>query len=244
MADGTCSVPGCERKRGGRGLCDSHYVRLKNDGDVHADVPIRDYRTATCSVFNCGRKHYGRGLCQMHWSRARRTGDIYPAVAGRSYRPVGMTLAETFHHFMPGLPPETECWEWTGSLNGAGYGTIRMVDRKIPAHRVAYELFVGSIPDGLIICHHCDNPPCCNPRHLYPGTHVDNAHDMVMRGRNHVVSLPGSVNPAAKISAEDAASIRRIYAQGGVIQKDLAEMFGITQTTVSAIVRGKSWRSA
>lgn len=82
---------------------------------------------------------------------------------------------------------ETGCWEWQKKRDQRGYGrlTIRInkKHKKAFVHRYAYELFVGPIPDGLIICHHCDNPPCCNPDHLYAGTHADNTADKIARGR-------------------------------------------------------------
>lgn len=76
-----------------------------------------------------------------------------------------------------------ECWIWTGRRGPRGYGRFRIGSKAPGAHRVAYELTYGPIPDELIVCHHCDNPPCVRPDHLFLGTHLDNAADRDSKGR-------------------------------------------------------------
>lgn len=87
-----------------------------------------------------------------------------------------------------------ECWEWKGSRLQKGYGTMPCWPFKRPAlaHRVSWEIHNGNIPDGLIVCHRCDNPPCVNPAHLFLGSHQDNLRDMVKKGRQ----VLGDGNPA------------------------------------------------
>jgi hypothetical protein len=77
------------------------------------------------------------------------------------------------------------CWPWTGATFHWGHGAVKVNGRPWGAHRIAWELTRGPIPDGLLICHHCDNPPCCNPAHLFVGTHthLDNVRDMDAKGR-------------------------------------------------------------
>lgn len=80
--------------------------------------------------------------------------------------------------------PETGCWDWiSGSRCHGGYGTVRTDGKKRLAHRVSYEVFVGPIPEGKIVCHSCDNRMCVNPEHLWIGTQKDNVKDMLDKGR-------------------------------------------------------------
>jgi len=76
---------------------------------------------------------------------------------------------------------ETGCWEWTGRTL-KGYGVLKIGRTQWYAHRASYRVRVGEIPKGMMICHHCDNPPCINPAHLYAGTALDNARDFKERG--------------------------------------------------------------
>lgn len=81
---------------------------------------------------------------------------------------------------------ESDCWEFKGASGDAGHGHLGpsgASQRHHQAHRVAWEFFYGPIPDGLYVCHHCDNPPCCNPAHLFLGTQADNMRDMIRKGR-------------------------------------------------------------
>ena len=77
------------------------------------------------------------------------------------------------------------CWEWDGYKNSAGYGVLSYQSQMYLAHRLAYETWIGPIPDGLLVCHTCDNPPCINPDHLYVGTQQDNMKDMAKRKRSY-----------------------------------------------------------
>jgi hypothetical protein len=124
------------------------------------------------------------------------------------------------------------CWLWTASLNGGGYGTINAGGRGRPllAPRVSWELHNGPILDGLFVCHHCDNRRCVRPDHLFLGSAIDNMQDMKRKGR-HVGNR--------KITRQQVAEIRRLYAAGGISQEKLGERFGITQGAVWLIVNNK-----
>lgn len=75
------------------------------------------------------------------------------------------------------------CWEWTLLRNPQGYGNTTCGTIRSSAHRISYAAFNGPVPAGLVVCHHCDNPPCINPAHLYIGTQEENAHDCMEKGR-------------------------------------------------------------
>jgi HNH endonuclease len=79
--------------------------------------------------------------------------------------------------------PEHSCWEWTASKFRDGYGQIKVNRKNKKAHRIAYELFKGPIPENMLVCHTCDNPGCVRPEHLFLGTALDNSHDMINKGR-------------------------------------------------------------
>ena len=82
------------------------------------------------------------------------------------------------------IPNEaTGCWEWSGSKNRNGYGQVRRWSKIEKAHRLAFEIANGDVPCGMLVCHHCDNPSCVNPSHLYAGTPLDNVVDRRVRGR-------------------------------------------------------------
>ena len=143
------------------------------------------------------------------------------------------------------------CWEWKASRSRQGYGQFGM-DRggprwsNSPAHRVAWEFTYGPIPSGLLICHRCDNPPCCNPEHLFLGTVSENAVDSVAKGRwmvhRHRNQPCGERNINAKLTEAAVRDIRRRYAEGGISQQTLADEYGVGQTKISAVVRRQTWR--
>ncbi len=92
------------------------------------------------------------------------------------------TNDERLSKFLPDRPVG-ECWIWLGSKNAGGYGQARWDGTTRLAHRYVYTMLVGAIPDGMVLRHSCDNPPCCNPDHLLVGTNLDNRRDSVERGR-------------------------------------------------------------
>jgi hypothetical protein len=129
------------------------------------------------------------------------------------------------------------CWLWTGGLLKTGYGSIRDNGKALRAHRVAYELLVGQIPDGMLLRHSCDNPKCVNPAHLIPGTAAQNSQDALDRGR----AIVGEAHHNAKIPNHAIATIRAALA-AGVPGKYLAKQFGVDPTVISRIKLNKKWK--
>lgn len=138
------------------------------------------------------------------------------------------------------------CWEWTGSKR-CGYGRMIIGSRKngtrrsVSAHRVSYELTYGEIPDGMEVCHKCDNPCCVNPNHLFLGTRQDNIDDRERKGRNKPPI--GEKNGRAKLTKTDVLEIIERRAQGVSFQK-LANEYGVCKKTVQDAVNGKHWKCA
>jgi len=124
---------------------------------------------------------------------------------------------------------ESGCHEWTSVINRGGYGKFHFEGRQDVAHRVAYRLFVGD-PGKLAVLHKCDNRKCVNPDHLFVGTGADNVKDMDSKGRRGTKS---------KLTDANVAEIKRLISER-YSQQEVAEQFGINQTTVSRIVLGKT----
>ncbi len=150
-------------------------------------------------------------------------------------------LAARFWSYVDKRGPD-ECWPWIAGTFSNGYGQFRFGHRKVKAHRVAYELVVGQL-GKLNGCHACDNPPCCNPSHVFPGTSLDNARDRDAKGRGSRLghSLPGVLNPAAKLTRDEVERIRVARIAGETL-RDIAITHGISPSQVRNIVTRTSWR--
>ena len=127
------------------------------------------------------------------------------------------------------------CWIWQGCPT-KGYGTISVDGRKQYAHRVSFELSVGPIPIGMFVCHSCDTPLCVNPAHLFLGTPAQNSADMVRKGRSGAMRRFCEDNPFAKLTANDVANIKRIYANGGTSMAKIAALYRVNPTTIYSAV--------
>lgn len=132
------------------------------------------------------------------------------------------------------------CWPWNGARYKAGYGRIRRGKVQRAAHREAFAIAFGQdVPANLAVCHRCDNPPCCNPAHLFVGTIADNNHDRHAKGRDG--RMLGEQHPRAKLLASDVVEMRRMRAAGAIF-KEIGARFGVTTQAAYLAVSGKSWR--
>lgn len=138
-----------------------------------------------------------------------------------------------------------ECWPWIGEKTYHGYGRFTLLTgaknraTRI-AHRMAWEYSMGPIPKGLECCHHCDNRPCCNPRHLFIGTHKDNMEDAINKGR--LWAVHGDKQGSAKLTDKKVASIRAMYIPGIVSMKSLANLFGVSEKAIFVIIHRQGWK--
>jgi hypothetical protein len=137
------------------------------------------------------------------------------------------------------LSDEESCWLWVGFTHPGGYGHLTISGKLHKAHRLSYEVHKSAIPDGMHVCHTCDNPSCINPDHLFLGTHDDNMKDKARK--NRTAPMQGTLNPQSRLSDWMVADIirRRRSGESGV---SVAARFGISPCTVSAIVTGRNWK--
>lgn len=137
---------------------------------------------------------------------------------------IGLSFREWFWTNLDVSGGATACWMWRGGATAAGYPNVLVDGVHKPAHRVAYELAKGTIPAGMFICHTCDNPRCCNPAHLWVGTHNDNMADMVAKGRAN------GGRPSTVAEAELPGIIDRLNAGESVSQ--IARDMGVDHNAI------------
>ena len=135
------------------------------------------------------------------------------------------------------------CWVWTAS-GAAGYGRIKepKSNRLMLAHRIAYEMAHGNVPDGLLVCHTCDNRKCVNPAHLFAGTQNENMQDASRKGRIVLRDQNGELNSLAKLTESKVIAIRALWTSGNVTQKELAGAFHVSRGAINNVVNWYTWR--
>ena len=153
------------------------------------------------------------------------------------------------------MVPWSGCWLWDRALTSRGYGNIskkiKCRQRWFPAHALAYEAFVGTVPDGLILRHKCDVPACVNPDHLEVGTQADNIRDMVERGRSTRGERNGTRTKPERVARGERAGgakltearVRRVFEMraAGMLLREIGAELGVSLPTVCRILSGKAW---
>lgn len=142
---------------------------------------------------------------------------------------------KTHHGFWGGVEKRSRnsCWLWKRAISSHGYGTLSVNRRPFGAHRMAWILSKGPIPDGLMVCHRCDNPPCCNPKHLFIGTHLDNMADRQVKGK-YLTRLTGHPRAKLKGSALKRFALR---IRNGELPCHIASEFGIHCATACRVAK-------
>lgn len=193
-----------------------------------------------CSYDGCHKPHVAKGLCRSHYQRWRKTGD--PEGGSRRVQCGDNLLDKVTQKFVRGVRKLANgCWTCdTAYRTVHGYLAVQITENGIQhafkAHRFSYEHFVGKIPDEMLVCHKCDNPSCCNPRHLFLGSQSDNMRDMVAKCRG----LVGAKNPNTKFSEDDILHIYECIDRG-MSRKKIAEIYGVASVTISHIATGRNW---
>lgn len=169
----------------------------------------------------CDSEAIGRKLCRNHYNRMRYAKRLH------EFPIVGPN--DVFHHKYKKL--DSGCWEWSGTKNGYGYGIFLLPGEKpVRAHRYMFELVNGPIPEGMVIMHKCDNPPCVNPDHLQLGTKDDNNKDTAKKRRHNY----GLAHWRGKLSDEQVSAIKTDTRS----QIDIAKEYGVHPSHISRIKSG------
>lgn len=179
-----------------------------------------------CSEENCQHPVMARGLCNNHYHTQRRKG-----LALLPKKSAWDTLDKSQNN--------DGCWLWTRSKTGGGYGVTTYKGKTTSSHRVSWEETYGPVPEGLFVLHRCDNPPCCNPAHLFLGTHLDNMRDKTLKNRNNAAR--GEKSGKSILTDDNVTQMRRLRNQGYTL-KMLGDRFKISMSTVSIVCRGHTWR--
>lgn len=141
------------------------------------------------------------------------------------------------------IDKETGCWNWTGGCNTKGYGQVRHNGTQSKVHRLAYQHYLGLIPEGYFVCHKCDNPKCFNPDHLFIGTALDNNRDRELKGRgvmHGVVLLKGASHMKSKLTEAEILEIRSIGSKMNM--SETARQFGVSKQAIRSILHKQTWK--
>lgn len=182
-----------------------------------------------CSVPGCSAHVEAHGLCNKHYLRKRTHGTEYWSPPTFEQR------------FWSRVEKSDGCWLWTGKPCGKGYGSLRSNNVRYYAHRASWIIHRGPIPPQMCVLHRCDNPPCVNPAHLFLGSLADNVRDMVEKGRQSSMPMPGEANGFSRFTDNDIREMRR-QRKGGDLLATIARRFSTSQEYVSLIVKRKAWK--
>lgn len=151
-----------------------------------------------------------------------------------------------YDNFWKHVNKKDGCWEWIGSKDKRGYGSFGLNGKTTSAHRVSWLIHFGEIPNRMFVCHHCDNPSCVNPSHLFLGTQKDNIQDMIKKKRYHKQTCwknaIGEKHPSSKLTNEQVRIIRNLYTQGNLSTYSLGTLYKVDAMTIWYIIRNKTYK--
>lgn len=215
-----CKVEGCNKIHLAKGYCHNHYVKYGQE--------------KKCSFSGCDKNHHAKGYCITHYARHRINGDqITRQRWGKDYTSLEDYLNKNHQKEAGG------CWVWTGSFSKRNYGFVGnySLAKKLKiytAHRLSFMIHKGVIPEGMLVCHACDNPPCINPSHLFLGTHQDNMKDMDSKNRRKVHRGDKSVK--AKLTKDEAIYI--LQNMETISAWELSTKFNVCRQTIQNVWLG------
>lgn len=152
---------------------------------------------------------------------------------------VKQSLSQGYERFVD--PQPNGCWGWKGCVSkNPGYGQFRSNMDKVRAHVVSWLIFRGSIPEGMCVCHTCDNRICSNPSHLFLATDFENNLDMIEKGRSPILRKKGEENPNSKLDEPKVKQIIEML-NSGISQKKISEQFDVSHQLISLIKTRKAW---
>jgi hypothetical protein len=190
-----------------------------------------NFRDLSCTKLcaSCGASFARDKRCTWkHWEKAKFCSrECYGKANARRLEDIRLPMLEKFSQQ---VRVTDGCWEWTGLKDKDGYGLFPYMGIQHRANKIALELDGRPVPTGMYACHHCDNPPCVRPDHLYPGTPKQNMADAVARKR---------MNPKTKLTADEVRAIRREVGT----HEQIAKTFNISRANVSLIREGRTWRN-
>lgn len=229
IRDKICTVNGCDRLHYGLGLCAAHYKRMRKYGNPLGESPKKT--RSVCNVPSCNKPRRGLGYCSAHYWRFKQYGD---ALAGRIQH--GEPLAWLLDNLKS--PDPDECIIWPYATDGKhGYGRVLFEGKYWNTHRLALCLFTDQWPDRkTFVCHKpivCHNPSCVNPHHLRFDTPASNTHDRKADG----TACLGIQSPLSKLTNENVIDIF----QSKLPTKTLAEIYGVSKSSIVQIKAGKTW---
>lgn len=197
---------------------------------ANESLPNSNHNQQLCSVDGCANIRESRGWCPKHYARWRKHGD-----ASINLNPPPVS-PETFWAKVEIKDDSDQCWEWVAGRDDKGYGNAWFDGKCVKAHRLAWFYTYGKWPEPMGL-HGCDNPPCCNPKHLREGTYADNSADMLERDRQVRGQQVGNVRLTEAIVVK-----MREMNKGGMSCRKIGKQYGVSCWTVRDAVSGRTWK--